>query len=104
MVFMTICQAKITRNVSMRMLFMISDSRHDPNKKNMAGSASGSMTFWCGSGSADPCLSASDFKKMVSDPDPAIFVTDLQDANKKLIKKFFPHITFGRYIYIIIQR
>jgi hypothetical protein len=24
-----------------------------------------------------------------SDPDPAIFVTDLQDANKKLIKKFF---------------
>jgi hypothetical protein len=36
---------------------------------------SGSMTFWCGTGSADPD----------SDPDPSIFITDLQDANKKLI-------------------
>ncbi len=43
---------------------------------------SGSMTFWCGSGSADPCL-------LLMDPDPAIFVTDLQDANKKLISKKF---------------
>jgi hypothetical protein len=34
--------------------------------------------FWCGSGSADPCL-------RLMDPDPAIFVTDLQDANKKLM-------------------
>ncbi len=45
---------------------------------------SGSMTCWCGSGSgtADPCLwlMAPD-----SEPDPAIFVIDLQDANKKLI-------------------
>ncbi len=41
-----------------------------------------SITFWCGSGSgsADPCLSPMD-----PDPDPAIFVIDLQDANKKLI-------------------
>jgi hypothetical protein len=41
---------------------------------------SGSMTFWCGSGSgsADPCL-------CLMDPDPAIFVIDLQDASKKLI-------------------
>jgi hypothetical protein len=31
----------------------------------------GSLTFWYGSGSADPCLW----------PDPAIFVLDLQDAN-----------------------
>ncbi len=38
----------------------------------------GSMTFWCGSGSADPCL-------WLMDPDPAIFFIDLQDANKKLI-------------------
>ncbi len=41
------------------------------------------------------------------DPDPAIFVIDLQDANKKLIKiKKFLLITpgtFWRYIYIIIQ-
>ncbi len=41
---------------------------------------SGSMTFWCGSGSGDPCLWLVDL-----DPDPAIFVIDLQDASKKLI-------------------
>ncbi len=35
------------------------------------------MTFWCGSGSGDPCL--------CSDPDPAIFVIDLQDASKQSI-------------------
>ncbi len=39
------------------------------------------MTFWCGSGSADPCL-------WLMDPDPAIFVIDLQDANKKQIFYF----------------
>jgi hypothetical protein len=33
----------------------------------------GSMTFWSGSGS-----------ESIRDPDPAIFVIDLQDANKKL--------------------
>ncbi len=48
----------------------------------------GSMTFWCGSGSADPCL-------LLMDPDPAIFVIDLQEANKKLV---FLRITFWRYI------
>jgi hypothetical protein len=42
----------------------------------------GSMTFWCGSGSTDLCLSLMD---QDSDPDPAIFIVDLQDANKKLI-------------------
>ncbi len=46
--------------------------------------SSGSMTFWCGSGSADPCLWLMD-----SDPDwiriLLFFVIDLQDANKKLI-------------------
>ncbi len=46
----------------------------------------GSMTFRCGSGSADPCLWLMDPD---ADPDSAIFVIDLQDANKKLIKKFF---------------
>ena len=40
----------------------------------------GSMTFWYGSGSADPCLWL-----IETDPDPAIFVIDLPDANKKLI-------------------
>jgi hypothetical protein len=49
---------------------------------------SGSMTFWCGSGSADPCLWLID-PDLDSDPDPAIFVINLQDANKKLIKKSF---------------
>jgi hypothetical protein len=45
--------------------------------------------IWCGygSGSADPCLRP-------MDPDPAIFVIDLQDANKKLIKKVLLLITF----------
>ena len=39
---------------------------------------SGSMTFWGESGSADPCF-------WLMDPDPAIFVIDLQDASKKQI-------------------
>jgi hypothetical protein len=29
-----------------------------------------------------------------SDPDPAIFITDLQDGNKNYLKKDFLHITF----------
>jgi hypothetical protein len=41
---------------------------------------SGSMTFWCGSGSADPCL-------WLIGLDACYFVIDLQDANQKLIKK-----------------
>jgi hypothetical protein len=46
------------------------------------------MTFWCGSGSADPCL-------RLIDPDPAIFIIDLQDANKnELKKKFFCLLLF----------
>ncbi len=42
----------------------------------------GSMTFWCGSGSADPCLWLMD-PDPDADPDPSIFIIDLQDANKK---------------------
>jgi hypothetical protein len=42
------------------------------------------MTFWCGSGSADLCLGLMDPD---ADPDPAIFVMDLQFANLKLILK-----------------
>jgi hypothetical protein len=38
----------------------------------------GSMPFWGGSGSADPFL-------LLMDPDPAIFVIDLQGASKKII-------------------
>jgi hypothetical protein len=52
----------------------------------------GSMTFWCGSGSADPCLCIMDPD---SDPDLSIFITDLHDANSKQnFIKFFLYITF----------
>jgi hypothetical protein len=43
------------------------------------------MTFWCGSGSADPCLTNGYDSDPDADLDPAIFVIDLQEANKKLI-------------------
>ncbi len=51
------------------------------------------MTFWCGSGSAGPCLW---LIKPDSDPDPAIFVINTQDTNKKLNlnKKFFCLLLF----------
>jgi hypothetical protein len=39
------------------------------------------------------------------DPDPSIFIIDLQDANRKRIfLKVFLHSTFWRYFYIIFQR
>ncbi len=51
------------------------------------------MTFWCGSGSrsgsTNPC-----FWLIDPDADPSIFIIDLQDANKKLFKKVFLHISF----------
>jgi len=73
---------------------------------------SGSMQFWCGSGSgswsADPCLWLMDPDSDPgpdADPDSFIFIIDLQDANKKRIyKKVFLHSTFWRYFYIIFQR
>jgi hypothetical protein len=54
------------------------------------------MTFWYGTGSADPCLCLMDPNPDAdSDPDPTISVTDLQDASKKLIlKKFFCLLLF----------
>ncbi len=53
----------------------------------------------------DPRIHASELMDPYSDPDPAIFVIDFQDANKKLIflKKVFLLITFWRYIYIIFK-
>ncbi len=50
------------------------------------------MTFWCGSGSgsADPChrlLDPDPDSDPDAVPDPSILINDLQDANKKLIKK-----------------
>jgi hypothetical protein len=48
------------------------------------------MTFWSGSGSADPCFWLKD-----TDSDPAIFVIDLQDAKKKnFLKQFFCILLF----------
>ncbi len=56
-----------------------------------------SMTFWGGSGSADPCL-------WLMDPNPAIFIIDLPKMPTKtdLKKKIFL-FTFWRYIYIIFK-
>ncbi len=51
----------------------------------------GSMTFWRGSGSADPCLWLMDPD---SDPDPDIFVIDPQDAKKNNLKKSFSAYNF----------
>ncbi len=52
----------------------------------------GSMTFWYGSGYADPCLWLMD-----PDPaqDPAIFVIDLQDANSLGTILLKSHKTLG---------
>jgi hypothetical protein len=48
------------------------------------------MKFWYGSGSADPYLVTT-----VMDPDPAIFISNLQDGNKKLFfTKFFCLLLF----------
>ncbi len=51
--------------------------RFDFKLKIIFWQCSGSMTFWCGSGSADPCL-------WLFSADQGIFVIDLQDVSKKL--------------------
>ncbi len=51
-------------------------------KPNVLSSVAYPWHFWCGSGSVYPCL-------WLVDPDPSIFITDLQDVNKKLIKNYF---------------
>ncbi len=51
----------------------------------------GSVTFWCGSGSADPYHLLTDPD---SDPDPANFVSDLQDAKNKIIFIIFYFLLF----------
>ncbi len=55
-------------------------SRETVPLSSISDQYSGSMTFWggSGSGSSDPCF-------WILDPDPAIFVIDLQDASKKQI-------------------
>ncbi len=49
------------------------------------GQCSGSMTFWCGSGSADPCLWL-------------IFVIDLRVANKK-----YCFLSFSAYYFLKVH-
>ncbi len=65
---------------------------------NFSGCFSGSMTFWCGSGSgsADPCLGLMDPDSDPHlDPDRGIFVIDLKEANKKqFFIKFFCLVLF----------
>ncbi len=63
---------------------------------------SGSVTFWyssgCGSGSWDPQLWLFD-PDLAPAPDPALFVSDLQDGNKNYSFIIFLLTTFWRYIY-----
>jgi hypothetical protein len=56
----------------------------------------GSVTFWYGSGSGDPCLWLMDPN---ADPDPAIFVIVLQEANKNL---FFKN-SFSAYYFLKVH-
>jgi hypothetical protein len=73
-------------------------------KKRIHDPRSGPMKFWYGSGSVDPCLWLMDPD---SDPDPAIFVKDLQDANKKKKKSKRSHktvrIKFFYYFCLMIE-
>jgi hypothetical protein len=60
----------------------------------------GSMTFWCGSGSADPCL-------WLMDPDRILLFSSLtvkMPTKNKFKKKVFLHIIFWRFFYIIFQK
>jgi hypothetical protein len=59
----------------------------------------GSMAFWCGSWSGDPCLWLIDSD---ANPDPAIFVIDLQDANKKLILKKVVKIVIKKFFCLLL--
>ncbi len=89
------CDIKVLRSVTTLELW----KRWQYNDKNKTGhnihsffQCCGSRTFWGGSGSADPCL-------WLMDPDPAIFVIDLQDGCKN---KFFNTI-FSAYYFLKVH-
>ncbi len=65
----------------------------------------GSVTLWNGSGSADPYVPLTNDPDPTPDTalDPGIFLSDLQDGNKKKIQVFLL-ISVWSYIYIIFQR
>ncbi len=63
----------------------------------------GSMTFWCGSGSEDPCLWL-DGSGCGSGSFYFSSLTFKMSTKKLIKKKVFLHITFWRYFYIIYQR
>ncbi len=66
----------------------VSQTKVDPDPCQNLPQCCGSMTFLCGSGSADTCL-------WLMDTDPAVFIIDLQDANKKqVLLKFFCILLF----------
>jgi hypothetical protein len=67
------------------LLNLFANMKHSRNFYHSCRQCCGSMTFWCGSGSADPCL-------LLMDPDPAIFVINVPDTNKKLF--FFKVLHF----------
>ncbi len=65
------------------------------------GQWSGSVTFWygsgCGYGFSDPYLSLTDPNADPA-PDPALFVSDLYDANKKPF--FSPSFTLKVHLHL----
>jgi hypothetical protein len=54
------------------------------------------MKFWYRSGSADPYLLLMD-PDAYADPGPAIFISDLQDVNKKIFAYYFLKVQFHHF-------
>ncbi len=78
----TFCFGVYIVDYSMMRTGTVSGTKHE--ERSTCRQCSGSMTFRCGSGSADPCLWLID-PDPDADPNPVLFVIDLQDAIKKLI-------------------
>ncbi len=78
------------------------DSDLESDKSERWKQCFGAMTFWCGSGSADPCL-------WLMDPDPGSGSCYFRHRpsrcqQKTNFRKVFLLITFWRHIYIIFQK
>jgi hypothetical protein len=68
----------------------------DPNYKMLFWQKKSRPLFASESRSADPYL-------LLADPDPVLFVSGPDDANKKLLNKLFLFITSRMYTYIILS-